>query len=41
MSHFEKFNEELPNKEKFYKFLTKRNISEKEHEHITKVWKQI
>ena len=33
MSDFEKFKEELPNKEKFYSSLTNRKISDKEYEH--------
>ena len=38
MSDFEKFNEELPSKEKFYSFLTCKNISDKEHEYVLNVW---
>ena len=33
---FEKFKEELPNKEKFCSWLTDRKISDKEHEHVWK-----
>ena len=40
MSDFEKFREELPNKERFYSSLTDRKISEKEYEPILKVWKE-
>ena len=38
MSDFEKFKEQLPNKEKFYKSLTGKNISDKEYEHTLNVW---
>ena len=38
MSDFEKFIEELPSKEKFYSFLTCKNISDKEHEYVLNVW---
>ena len=41
MSGFEKFKEELPSKEKFYKSLTNRTISDKEYEHVLNVWKKI
>ena len=37
MSHFEKFKEELPNKEKFYSSLTCKKISDKEYEHVLNV----
>ena len=38
MSDFEKFKEELPNKEKFYSSLTGKKINDKEYEHVLKVW---
>ena len=39
MSNFEKFKEQLPGKEKFYRLLTgKKKISDKEYEHVLKVW---
>ena len=38
MSDFEKFEEELPSKEKFYSSLTDRKISDKEYEHVLNVW---
>ena len=37
MSDFEKFEEELPNKDKFYSYLTNRKITHKDHEHILNV----
>ena len=37
MSGFEKFNEELPSKEKFYSLLMHEKISNKEYEHVLKV----
>ena len=40
MSDFEKFKEELPNKEEFYGPLTNREISGKEYEHVLNVWKK-
>ena len=39
MTDFEKFEEELPNKEKFYSSLTNTKITDKEYEYDTKVWK--
>ena len=36
MSDFEKFKEELPSKEKFYRSLTDKNISEQEYEYVLK-----
>ena len=39
MSDFEKFNGELPSKEKFYSSLTDRKISYKEYAHVINVWK--
>ena len=41
MSHFEKFKEELPCKEKFYSSLTNKRISDKEYEYVPNVWKKI
>ena len=38
MSDFEKFTEELPPKEKFYSSLTSDKNSDKEYEHLFKVW---
>ena len=38
MSDFETFKEQLPSKEKFYSSLTGKNISDKEYEHVLKVW---
>ena len=38
MSDFEKFKEHLPSKEKFYSLLTVEKISDKEYEHVLKVW---
>ena len=40
ISDFEKFNEKLPSKEKFYSSLTDRKISDKESEHVINVWRQ-
>ena len=40
MSDFDKFKEELPNKEKLYSSLTDRKISDKEYEHVLNVWKK-
>ena len=40
MTDFEKFEEELPNKEKFYSSLTNTTITDKEYEYVTKVWKK-
>ena len=36
MSDFEKFKEELPDKEKFCSFLTVKKISDKEYDHVLK-----
>ena len=36
MSDFEKFKEELPDKEKFCSFLTAKKISDKEYDHVLK-----
>ena len=38
MSDFVKFEEELSYKEKFYSSLTSKKISDKEYEHVPKVW---
>ena len=38
MNDFEKIKEQLPNKEKFYSSLTGKKISDKEYEHVLKVW---
>ena len=38
MSNFEKFKEQLPSKEKFYSSLTGKKISDKENDHVLKVW---
>ena len=38
MSDFEKFKEELTSKEKFYSSLAGKKISDKEYDHIVKVW---
>ena len=38
MSDFEKFKEELLSEEKFYSSLAGKNISDKEYEHVLKVW---
>ena len=38
MSDFEKFQEEFPSKEEFYSSLTSSKVSDKEYEHVLKVW---
>ena len=38
MSNFENFKEKLPSKEKFYCSLTSKKNSDKEYEHVLKVW---
>ena len=38
MSGFVKFKGQWPSKEKFYNLLTGKKISEKEYEHVLKVW---
>ena len=38
MSDFEKFKEKIPSKEKFYSSLTGKTISDKEYDHVLKVW---
>ena len=40
MRDFEKFKEQLPSKEKFYSSLTGKKSSDKEYEHVFKVWKK-
>ena len=38
MSDFDKLKEEFPIKENFYSSLTGRKISDKDNDHILKVW---
>ena len=38
MTDFKKFKEQLPSKEKFYSLLTGKKISNKEYDHVLKVW---
>ena len=38
MSNFEKFTEQLLRKEMFYSSLTGKKISDKEYEHVFKLW---
>ena len=38
MRDFEKFKEELTREEKFYSSLTDRKLSDKEYDHVLKVW---
>ena len=38
MNDFEKFKEELPNKEKFWNSVTDKKIGDKEYEHALNVW---
>ena len=38
MSDFEKFKEELPRKESIYSSLTDKKTSDKEYNHVLKVW---
>ena len=38
MTDFEKFKEQLPNKEKFYSLLTGKKSNGKEYEHVLNVW---
>ena len=38
MSGFENFKERLLNKEKFYSLLADKKVSDKEYEHVLKVW---
>ena len=35
---FEKFNDTLPSKNKFYRSLSVKGISDKEYQHVLKVW---
>ena len=39
INNFETFKEELPSREKFYKYLTDKKISDKEYEHVLNIWK--
>ena len=41
MTNFEKFKEQLPSKEKFYSLSTGKKISNKEYDHVLKVWNKI
>ena len=38
MSDFKKTKKQLPSKEKFYSSLTDKKISDKEYNHVLKVW---
>ena len=38
MNDFKKFKEQLSRKEKFYSSLTGKKVSEKDYEHVLKVW---
>ena len=38
MTDFKKFKEQLPRQEKFYSSLTGKKISDKEYDHVLKVW---
>ena len=38
MTDFEKFKEQLPSVEKFYRSLTGKKISGKEYDHVLNVW---
>ena len=38
MRNFEKFTEKLPSQENFYSLVTGKQISDKEYEHVLKVW---
>ena len=40
MYDFEKFEEELSSKEKFYSLLTDRNSTYNEYQHVPKFWKK-
>ena len=39
MDSFDKFNEQLPNKEEFFSILNDEHISDDDYEHAKKVWK--
>ena len=41
MSNLEKLKEQLPCKEKFYSLLTGKKNSDKEYEHVLKVWNKL
>ena len=41
MTDFEKFKEQLPSTEKFYRSLTGKKISGKEYDHILNVWNKM
>ena len=41
MSNFEKFKEELHSKEQFYGSLTGKKFSDKEHDHVLKIWNKL
>ena len=38
MTHFEKFKEKLPCKEKLYSSLIDRKINDKKYEHVFHIW---
>ena len=38
MSGFENFNETLPSKKEFNSFFSSKGATNKEHEHVFKVW---
>ena len=40
VSDFEKYNKELPSKEKFYSALTGKEINDKKYEHVLNFWKK-
>ena len=40
MSDYEKLEEELSSKEKFYSFLTERKSTNKEYQHVPSFWKK-
>ena len=40
MSDFEKFKEELSSKEKFDSLLADKKVSDKEYEHVLKLWNE-
>ena len=41
MSDFEKLKEEFPIRENFYSSLSDRKISDKENDHVLKVWNKL